>query len=312
LSDLRPIIIIYGPTASGKSSLAIDLAQAFNGTVINADSMQVYKELSILTARPTSKDIALVPHRLYGELAAKNPCSVGQWLDLAISEIKKTWIDERLAIVAGGTGMYIKALCEGLAAIPKIPTAINTEVRSLYNKIGGKAFLRQLAIVDRKASQILPANDSQRLIRAMSVVRATGLTLDAWQALQNRGPGIPAQFFIITILPDRKTLYAACEARFDAMLSAGALIEVENLLSLGLDPLLPAMKSLGVSELSRYLNGETSLENAVLDAKKATRNLAKRQLTWLRNQVRPDYMLEGLYCSDQQDNLKKTLKKFIN
>ena len=312
MSDLRPIIIITGPTASGKSALAIDLAQAFKGNVINADSMQVYRELCILTARPSYRDMDLVPHRLFGIIAAENPCSAGQWLEMATSEIKKTWREGRLAIVVGGTGMYLKVLCEGLVSIPKIPTKINREVRLLYNKIGGDAFLKKLAIVDPKASQILPANDSQRLTRAMAVVQATGLTLDAWQASQDRGPVIPARFFVITILPDRKVLYSACEARFDAMLSAGALDEVENLHSLGLDPLLPAMKALGVSELSRYLNGKTTLENAVLAAKKATRNLAKRQMTWLRNQVSSDYILEELCFLNQQDELKKTLEKFIN
>jgi tRNA dimethylallyltransferase len=312
LSDLKPIIIIFGPTASGKSSLAIDLAQAFNGTVINADSMQVYKELRILTARPSSKDMALVPHRLFGDLLSESPCSVGQWLGLATDEIKNTWSDNRLAIVAGGTGMYVKALREGLAAVPKIPAIINAEVRSLYKKIGGDAFLEQLSIVDPKASKAIPANDSQRLTRALAVVRATGITLDVWQAGQAIGPSLPARFFVITILPDRKALYIACEERFDAMLDAGALIEVENLLSLGLDPLMPAMKAVGVSELSRYLTGEINLENAVVSAKKATRNLAKRQLTWLRNQVSSDYVINGFYNSNKQDDLKKKLEKFIN
>jgi tRNA dimethylallyltransferase len=256
--------------------------------------------------------VALVPHRLFGELASEHPCSVGQWLGLATDEIKNTWRDNRLAIVAGGTGMYLKALREGLAAVPEISSIINTEVRSLYNKIGGDAFLEQLAVVDLKSSQTLPANDIQRLTRAMAVVRATGITLDVWQAEQARGPSLPVRFFVITILPDRKDLYTACETRFDAMLSAGALTEVENLLSLGLDPLLPAMKAVGVSELSKYLIGETTLDNAVVAAKKATRNLAKRQLTWLRNQISSDYEIKGFYSPNQQDDLKKILEKFIN
>ena len=310
--ELDPIIIIAGPTASGKSSLAIDLAQAFDGTVINADSMQVYKELRVLTGRPSPEDEALVPHRLFGGLAAEKRCSAGYWLKLAVDEIKIAWADERLALVAGGTGMYLKSLCDGLAAIPEIPAIINNEVRALYAEIGGEAFVDQLACLDPKAAQTLPASDSQRLTRAMAVVRATGMTLDFWQKEQIEDPGLAARFFTITILPDRKALYVACEKRFDAMLSAGAITEVESFLALGLDPSLPAMKAVGVPEIARYLIGEISLENAAAAAKQATRNLAKRQLTWLRNQITPDYVVEGCYGLGQQEGAVKAVAEFIN
>jgi tRNA dimethylallyltransferase len=312
LYELDPIIIIAGPTASGKSSLAIDLAQAFDGTVINADSMQVYKELRVLTGRPSPEDEALVPHRLFGGLAAEKRCSAGYWLKLAVDEIKIAWADERLALVAGGTGMYLKSLCDGLAAIPEIPAIINNEVRALYAEIGGEAFVDQLACLDPKAAQTLPASDSQRLTRAMAVVRATGMTLDFWQKEQIEDPGLAARFFTITILPDRKALYVACEKRFDAMLSAGAITEVESFLALGLDPSLPAMKAVGVPEIARYLIGEISLENAAAAAKQATRNLAKRQLTWLRNQITPDYVVEGCYGLGQQEGAVKAVAEFIN
>lgn len=311
MSELNPIIIIAGPTASGKSTLAIDLAQAFSGTVINADSIQVYKELRILTARPSFEDEALVPHRLFGGLAAEKRCSAGHWLKLAVDEIKTAWADKRLALVAGGTGLYLKSLRDGLAVIPEIPAIINNEVRALYAKIGGEAFVDQLACLDPKAAQTLPASDSQRLTRAMAVVRATGMTLDVWQAEQVKGPGLAARFFTITILPDREALYAACEKRFDAMLSAGALTEVESFLALGLDPSLPAMKAVGVPEIARYLVGEITLENAAVAAKQATRNLAKRQMTWLRNQVNSDYVVEGCYGLDQYDGVKKAVAEFI-
>ena len=311
MSKLHPIIIIAGPTASGKSSLAIDLAQAFNGIVINADSMQMYRELNILTARPSFEDEALVPHRLFGGLSAENRGSVGRWLELAIDEINTAWADKRLVLVAGGTGMYLKSLYDGLASVPEIPAAINAEVRSLYAKIGGGSFVNQLARVDPKAARTLHASDSQRLTRAMAVVRATGMTLEAWQAKQTKGPDLAARFFIITILPDRKALYAACEERFDAMLSAGALAEVEALLGLGLDHSLPALKAVGVSQLSRYIIGEISLDNAVVAAKQATRNLAKRQLTWLRNQVSPDYVVEGFYGPDQRDGVKAAVAELL-
>ena len=311
MSELNPIIIITGPTASGKSSLAIDLAQSFGGNVINADSMQVYKELRILTARPSSKEEALVPHRLFGEFAAEDRCSVGRWLDLAIDEIKDAWGAERLAIVVGGTGMYLKSLRYGLATVPEIPNKINKHVRTLYTKLGGKSFVEELARVDPRAASVLHVSDSQRLTRAMAVVLATGMTLDVWQAKQIKGSGFAARFFIISFLPDRKALYFACEKRFDAMLKEGAVAEVENLLALGLDPSLPAMKAVGVSEIANYIAGKTTLENATLAAKQSTRNLAKRQLTWLRNQVKSDYVVEGFYDPNQRGEVVKAVADFI-
>ena len=311
MTDANPVLLIAGPTASGKSALAVDLAQAFNGTVINADSMQVYRELCILTARPTAGDEALVPHRLFGVMAAGEPCSVGRWLALASAEIETAWAEERLPLVTGGTGMYIKALREGLAAVPEIPEAINVEVRALYDEIGGEAFLEELAEDDPDAARRLPAGDSQRLTRAMAVVRATGMTLDAWQTEQTKGPELAARFFTVTVMPGRDALYAACDARFDAMLSADALAEAEAFLALGLDPALPAMKAVGVPELARHLSGEIALDEAADAAKQATRNLAKRQLTWLRNQVEADYVVEGFYGPDQWDKVADAVRPFL-
>jgi len=308
---LRPIIIIAGPTASGKSALAMDLAGAFDGTVINADSMQVYRDLDILTARPGADDEALVPHRLFGVMAAAERCSVGRWAALANAEIAAAWRDGRLPMVTGGTGMYIKALRDGLAAVPEIPDAINAEVRALYAEIGGEAFQGELARIDADAARRLPAGDSQRLTRAMAVVRATGLTLDAWQAEQSETPALAARFFAITVLPEREDLYAACEARFDAMLAAGALAEVEAFLALGLDPALPAMKAVGVPELARHLGGEISLEDAAAAAKQATRNFAKRQLTWLRNQVSADYVIEDFYGPAHRSQTVAAVRDFL-
>ena len=214
-------------------------------------------------------------------------------------------------MVTGGTGMYIKALRDGLAAVPEIPDDINAEVRALYAEIGGAAFQGELARVDPDAARRLPAGDSQRLTRAMAVVRATGLTLDAWQAEQTLTPVLAARFFAITVLPEREDLYAACDARFDAMLAAGALAEVEAFLALGLDPALPAMKAVGVPQLARHLGGEISLEDAAAAAKQATRNFAKRQLTWLRNQVDADYVVEGFYGSAQRDGVMAAVQAFL-
>lgn len=311
MTELNPVVIIAGPTASGKSALAMDLAQAFDGVVINADSMQVYRDLDVLTARPSADDVARAPHALFGVMAAAERCSVGRWLTLAGTETETAWADGRLPLVTGGTGMYIKALVEGLAPVPEIPDNINEEVRVLFEELGGEAFRQQLATLDPGAADRLPPGDSQRLTRAMAVVQATGLTLDAWQAEQSKGPALAARFFTIAVLPEREDLYAACETRFDVMLDKGALEEVRALVAQGLDAALPAMKAVGVPELARHLAGEISLEDAVASAKQATRNFAKRQLTWMRNQVTADYVVDGFYGPEQQGGVVAAVAEFI-
>jgi tRNA dimethylallyltransferase len=311
VTDLRPIIIIAGPTASGKTALALDMAAAFNGTVINADSMQVYRELRILTARPGDDEEARAPHKLFGVLPASEVCSVGRWLTLATAEIETAWKEGRLPLIVGGTGMYIKALTEGLAAIPEIPDAVNEEVRALYDSLGGEAFKEALAKLDADAARRLPAGDSQRLTRAMAVVRATGKPLAQWQGEQGQGPAVAARFLTIALVPGREDLYAACEARFKAMLEGGAIDEVQALLALGLDASLPAMKALGVPELGRHVNGEISLDEAADAAKQATRNFAKRQLTWLRNQVNADHVIEDFYSSGRRQEVASAVRDFL-
>lgn len=309
--DLNPVVIIAGPTASGKTALALDIAAAFNGTVINADSMQVYRELRVLTARPGDDEEARAPHRLFGVLPASEACSVGRWLTLAAAEIETAWKEGRLPLIVGGTGMYIKALLEGLAAIPEIPDAVNEEVRALYDELGGEAFRVELAKLDPDAARRLPNGDSQRLTRAMAVVRATGKTLAQWQGKQERGPALAARFLTIALVPDREALYAACEARFEAMLENGAIDEIKALMALGLDASLPAMKALGVPELCRHVKGEISLDEAAGAAKQATRNFAKRQLTWLRNQVNADHVIEDFYGPGHRQEVASAVRGFL-
>ena len=311
MTDLRPIIIIAGPTASGKTALALDIAASFNGTVINADSMQVYRELRVLTARPGEDEVARASHKLFGVLPASEICSVGRWLTLATAEIEIAWKKGRLPLIVGGTGMYIKALVEGLAAIPEIPDAINDEVRALYDELGGEAFRDELAKLDGGAAKRLHAGDSQRLTRAMAVVRATGKSLAQWQEEQGTGPSLAARFLTIALVPRREDLYAACEARFAAMLENGAIDEIKALMELSLDPSLPAMKALGVPELARHVKGETSLDEAADAAKQATRNFAKRQLTWLRNQVNADHVIEDFYGPAHRDTATAAIKDFL-
>ena len=311
MTDLKPVVIIAGPTASGKSRLALDIAGAFAGTVINADSMQVYRELRVLTARPGPADEKIAPHRLFGVLSAAEACSAGRWLKLAAAEIEKARSEGRLPVVTGGTGLYLKALTEGLAEVPEISAAINAEVGRLHDSIGGEAFRAALATVDPESAARLPAGDAQRLKRAMAVVKATGRPLADWQRRQPDAPWVEARFGLIRLMPPRDALYAAAEARFDAMMAAGALTEVKALRALGLDPGLPAMKALGVPEIGRHLRGELTLAEAVTRAKQATRNFAKRQFTWLRNQVTADLEIAETYGPAARERALAFVRDFV-
>ncbi len=281
-----PVVIVTGPTASGKSGLALLLAEAFDGVVINADSMQVYRELEILTARPGPDALGRAPHRLYGMLPGAERCSAGRWSKLALDEIAACHAAGKTPLVVGGTGLYLRALETGLAKMPDIPDEVRTAARARHRELGGAAFHAALAARDPAMAGRLEPGDSQRLIRAWEVLEATGRSLAAWQA-GDGGTSEPApyRFLRIICLPPRGALYAACDARFLGMLDRGALEEVRALMELGLDPALPVMKALGVRELARHLAGEASLDEAVVRAQQASRNYAKRQMTWLRTQT---------------------------
>ena len=286
-----PVIIVTGPTASGKSGLALRLAEALDGVVINADSMQVYRELSVLTARPDLEAMRRVPHRLYGVLPGAERCSAGRWRVMALAEIAAARGEGRLPIVTGGTGLYLRALLEGLDPVPVIPEPIRDQARALHDELGGPAFHAVLAERDPAMAARLHPNDRQRLVRAWEVMEATGRSLADWQAAGPRGPR-EAQAGLLTerrlwllCQPPRERLYAACDARFEDMMRRGALEEVRALEDLGLEPSLPIMKALGVPELRAHLAGALTLEDAVSRAQQATRNYAKRQETWLRTQL---------------------------
>jgi tRNA dimethylallyltransferase len=311
VTDLKPVVIIAGPTASGKSRLALDIAREFQGTVINADSMQVYAELRVLTARPTPADEKAAPHRLFGVLAAAERCSAGRWLKLAAAEIADTHRAGRLPVVVGGTGLYLKALTEGLADIPDVPDAVNDKVRRRFDEIGGEAFRNELANLDPATAARLPAADGQRLKRAMAVAIATGKPLSDWQRRQPDAPRVEARFGVIALAPPRDILYAAADARFERMMAVGALDEVKALVGIGLNPGLPAMKALGIPELRRHLAGDIGLADAVAAAKQATRNFAKRQLTWLRNQIAADLTIEAADTPEGRDRASAFVRAFV-
>jgi tRNA dimethylallyltransferase len=295
----RRAVLIAGPTASGKSALALELAGRIGGTVINADSMQVYRDLRVITARPTTDEEARASHRLYGHVDAAVNYSAGQYVGdagVAFHEVQRTG---RVAIFVGGTGLYFKALTAGLAAVPPIPAEIRDSVRARLAQNGAGALHAELSAHDPLAAARLNPNDRTRVARALEVVEATGRSLLAWQ---NDGlpPLIDASAVRVFVTPDRATLYARIDARFDAMLAAGALDEVRTLAARGLDPLLPAMKAHGVPWLIRHLAGEITLDEAADKARLDTRHYAKRQFTWFRHQlgdwprVAPEAALDAL------------------
>jgi tRNA dimethylallyltransferase len=275
-------ILIAGPTASGKSAVALALAGRLGGTVINADSMQLYRELCLLTARPSEADEAVAPHRLYGTVSASEAFSVGRWLEAAQAAIAAARGEGSVPILVGGTGLYFKALLDGLAPVPDIPPEVRAHWRQQAARLNAEALHRELAARDPGVAAKLKPNDPQRIVRALEVIDATGISLSEWQDAP-AAPVLSADNVLrFVIAPEREPLYAAIDARFDRMIENGAIEEVEALLVQGLDDSLPAMRAHGVRELGSYLAGACSLEDAKIKSKTESRRYAKRQMTWAR------------------------------
>lgn len=276
------ITLIAGPTASGKSRLAMETAARTGAVIVNADSQQLYADLRVLSARPSVEDEAAVEHRLYGVADAAEAWSVGRWSRAATALLAE--LEDRPVLLTGGTGLYFTALTKGLADIPDIPVEVRDAVTQALDAGGETDFRRRLGEIDPAAAARIEAGDRQRLIRAMSVAEHTGRALSDWTA--DTTPLLPAGSWSgMVVEPDRETLYASCDRRVAEMIGHGALDEVRALMARGLDPDLPAMKAVGVRELAAHLAGDTSLEAAVEATRQATRHYAKRQLTWFRNQT---------------------------
>jgi tRNA dimethylallyltransferase len=277
-------VVFAGPTASGKSQAALGAAKEFGGVVVNADSMQVYRELAILSARPDAAALAAAPHKLYGTIPAREACSAARWRALALAAIDAAGAAGKLPILAGGTGLYLEALAKGLAPVPDIPAPVRAEARNLMAGEGAKAFHARLARLDPAAAAALRPSDRQRLLRAWEVMTATGKPLGEWQR-GSPAPGDAPALLTFLFLPPRDALYAACDRRFAAMIAAGAVEEVKALLALDLDPELPAMKAVGVREIAAYLRGEIDRARMMALGQQATRRYAKRQYTWFRHRL---------------------------
>jgi tRNA dimethylallyltransferase len=280
----RRIWLIAGPTASGKSALALRLAETVGAEIVNADSMQLYRDLRILTARPPPEEEARVPHHLFGTADAADGWSVGRWLRAAGEILAGIEARGRPAVVVGGTGLYFRALIKGLAEVPPVPAEARAAAEADFLRLGEDAFRGRLAEADPAAAARIAPGDRQRLVRAWEVFAATGEALSDWQ--QTGEPALAADAWgAVALEPPREPLYARCDARLEAMVGAGALGEVEALAARDLDPALPAMKAVGVREFAAHLRGEASLAEALAAAQRETRRYAKRQLTWMRGQM---------------------------
>ena len=282
----RTITLIAGPTASGKSDFALKLAEKSGASIVNADSMQVYSVLQIITARPDNDDMMRVPHYLYGYVSPEKPYSTGQWLKDASDIIKSV---EGPLIFVGGTGLYFKTLLEGMAEIPDIPANIREKWREELKKKGASALYNILKDIDGPVARRLSEHDGQRIIRALEVYEATGKPLGYWQSQKTKPVLEGEDVTKLLLMPDRNLVYRRIEDRFDKMVDNGALDEVRSLIKLGLDPSMPAMKAIGVPEFNRVLRGKDSIETAIVKAKTGTRRYAKRQMTWFRHQLASDW-----------------------
>ena len=300
-----PVAVIAGPTASGKSAIALRLAETTGGAVINADSAQIYRDLPILSAAPTADDRSRAEHRLYGVLDGAEPCSAADWAELARSEIAGLHADSRLPILVGGTGLYLRTLLDGIAPVPGIDPAIRAEVRAASVAEN----LAALAPLDPVAASTLNPGDTTRIARALEVVRSTGRTLGDWQAHREGGIGDKIDLKALVLTPPRPWLYECCDLRFRQMVEQGALQEVETLLARGLNSELPVMRAIGVAELGAHLRGELTLEEAVTAGVQATRRYAKRQYTWFAHQPPPEWL--RFHDPPEGDTIDRALAMFV-
>ena len=305
MEQKKKVILLAGPTASGKSKLAIKLAQHFNGEIINADSMQVYKEISILTSKPNFQDEKIIKHHLYGFNSVKKKFSTGHWLRMTIKKIKEQWKNEQTPVVVGGTGLYFKALTEGLTKIPDIPNKLRSDVRKLHKKIGQKKFYNQLSKIDPLAKKFLSASDSQRSMRAYEVKKFTKKSFFQFtkKTKLNFKKDVFKKLFINT---PKDLLHKQIEKRVERMFSVGAVEEVKSFFQIKVNQELSSNNIIGIKEIKDYLQGKTTLIKTKELIKQKTRQYAKRQFTWARGQMKS---WELIYSSDLNDLLRKAINK---
>ena len=288
LGEIKPnsVVVVAGPTASGKSALALDLACRYNGVIINADASQVYKDIPIVSAAPDENDKAKVEHLLYGILDAGAKNSVSDWSKLAVEAIKDVWKKGKLPIVTGGTGFYIETLINGVSPIPETKLEVKQRVAEMFKTHGGRAVFEYLQKIDEKGAKKVNPNDTTRVRRALEIFLDTGISIDEWFQKPMISLLPEADFQVVVLLPKLSDLEEKCSKRFDIMMQNGALDEVKSLMNKNIAPEMPIMKAIGVPELISFIKGEKLLDEAINLAKLHTRQYAKRQLTWFRNRFK--------------------------
>ena len=288
IGEIKPntVLVVAGPTASGKSALAIELALKYNGVIINADASQVYKDIPIISAAPDDDDKAKVGHLLYEILDADEKNTVSDWVKLAVDAIKKVWQQGKLPIVTGGTGFYIESLINGMSPIPETKDKTKNKVSMIFDKVGVEGAYKYLQQIDSEGAKKVNPNDTTRVRRALEIFEDTGTSIAEWFEKPMIKPLEEAEFKVVLLLPKLSGLEEKCSKRFDVMIENGALEEVEKLLSKNIANDMPVMKAIGVPELRKYIEGKISKDEAINEAKLRTRQYAKRQLTWFRNRFR--------------------------
>lgn len=305
----NPVVVITGPTACGKSKLAIDLAKKINGVIINCDSMQIYKGISVLSAAPTAEEKAEIEHRLFEIYDCDKRGNVVEWVDACAWEVRSIWQEDKIPIVVGGTGMYVEALLDGVTPIPPISPEIRREIKDMYAADGLAGVYNYLKKIDSYSAQRLAPNDKSRILRAVEVYKSTGRRLSDWYKVPAIKKLPEANFFVVKLYPNIQEVEARCRARLDKMVNEqGALKEVADLLDLNLSNDMPVMKALGVQELGCFIRGEKTLKEALKLAKLHTRQYVKRQRTWLKSKLRADIEFNLIY-DGQQDFVRQILNK---
>lgn len=305
----NPVIVIGGPTASGKSATALALARHFDGEIVNADSMQIYEDLPVITARPGPEELATAPHHLYGVLGMQDRCSAGQWRDLVQEAIRDIRGRNRLPIVVGGTGLYLRALTTGLHEMPDVPEEVRARLNLRLEKEGAPALHAELSSVDPDTAIGLNPSDGQRIVRALEIFIHTGRGLRSWQTGRIQDAPSDMRFFALSILPPREDLYDSANERFDRMLDNGAIEEVAALLARAPAEDFPLLKAVGVPPIRAYIGEEIDRERMTELGKRDTRRYAKRQLTWFRHQFIPQMTIQTKYS---EYNLDKTFSEIRN
>lgn len=310
MSLMPKVIVIAGPTASGKSALAVHIAKKLQSAVINCDAMQIYKDIPVISAAPSREEKDEIPHYLYEIYDCSKRGNVVEWLDLCVTKIRLLWQENKIPVIVGGTGMYIDALINGVTPIPEVPNTIRQQILQELKENDLNFLYAWLQQNDEAIAQKLSPHDKTRITRAVEIIRYTKKKLSDWyqEPLIKKLP--EAEFLTVKIVPSLDVIAERCRFRLDKMVyDWGALKEIEKLVTRNLDADLPAMKALGVPELSEYIKGNISLDKALELAKLHTRQYAKRQHTWLRHKLKADIEFENIYTG-QPDYLKKIVQHF--